>query len=113
MLLLSFLMEPFTLEPVSSGELVLRSHLLIPLWVTVLGTQLMGTNNTGGVGGRERTKTLAETKVFRVLRDLSCIVCLYASNTSCYFEQACVYYANEVNFCHVTISFQLIFCSLS
>ena len=52
MLLLSFLMEPFTLEPVSSGELVLRSHLVIPLWVTVLGTQLMGTNNTGGVGGR-------------------------------------------------------------
>ena len=48
MLLLSFLMEPFTLEPVSSGELVLRSHLVIPLWVTVLGTQLMGTNNTGG-----------------------------------------------------------------
>ena len=38
MLLLSFLMEPFTLEPVSSGELVLRSHLVIPLWVTVLGT---------------------------------------------------------------------------
>ena len=52
MLLLSFLMEPFTLEPVSSSELVLRSHLVIPLWVTVLGTQLMGTNNTGGVGGR-------------------------------------------------------------
>lgn len=54
MLLLSFLMEPFTLEPVSSGELVLRCHLVIPLWVTVLGTQLMGTNNTGGggVGGR-------------------------------------------------------------
>ena len=50
MLLLSFLMEPFTLEPVSSGELVLRCHLVIPLWVTVLGTQLMGTNNTGGVG---------------------------------------------------------------
>ena len=52
MLLLSFLMEPFTLEPVSSSELVLRSHLVIPLWVTVLGTQLMGTNNIGGVGGR-------------------------------------------------------------
>ena len=51
MLLLSFLMEPFTLEPVSSGELVLRCHLVIPLWVTVLGTQLMGTNNTGGGGG--------------------------------------------------------------
>ena len=112
-------MEPFTLEPVSSGELVLRSHLVIPLWVTVQGTQLMGTNNTGGVGGRvsqekqERTKTQAGTKVLRVLRDLSCIVCLYASNTSCYFEQACVYYANEVNLCHVIISFQLIFCSLS
>ena len=54
MLLLSFLMEPFTLEPVSSGELVLRSHLDIPLWVTVLGTQLMGTNNTGGGGGGGR-----------------------------------------------------------
>ena len=52
MLLLLFLMEPFTLEPVSSGELVLRSHLVIPLWVTVLGTQLMGTNNTGGGDGR-------------------------------------------------------------
>lgn len=54
MLLLLFLMEPFTLEPVSSGELLLRIHLVIPLWVTVLGTQLMGTNNTGGggVGGR-------------------------------------------------------------
>ena len=51
MLLLLFLMEPFTLEPVSSGELVLRSHLVIPLWVTLLGTQLMGTNNTRGGWG--------------------------------------------------------------
>ena len=56
MLLLSFLMEPFTLEPVSSGELVLRCHLVIPLWVTVLGTQLMGTNNTGGGGGGREGK---------------------------------------------------------